>query len=277
MMRAALIPLYLMIIVIAPGTIALSPLLIAGTGVMRIAAGMFAPVLWAAAYVLVAGLLSLPHQHAIRPGKFPRRLDHPGYRHRRLYGLCWTAVYYCTPVYFVFLSIPLLKTVLFRLFGYRGDMGFTLYPDTWIRDLPLLDFGRGAYISNRATIATNVVFRNGVLLVDRVSIGSGALIGHLALLAPGVSVGAGAEVGVSSALSLGVVLEPGARVGARCSIDNGVTVGESAQIGNSVYLGPKTVVQPSAVVRSGSAIPGRSIVMAGDPCGAGGCAADSSL
>ena len=33
---------------------------------------------------------------------------------------------------------------VFRIFGYRGSMDFTIYPDTWIRDLPLLDFGEGA-------------------------------------------------------------------------------------------------------------------------------------
>jgi hypothetical protein len=49
----------------------------------------------------------------------------------------------------------------FRLFGYRGSMKFTVYPDTWIRDLPLLMFGEGAYVSNRATLRTNIVLSNG--------------------------------------------------------------------------------------------------------------------
>ena len=82
------------------------------------------------------------------PGSFPRDLRAPLYRGRRLYGLCWTAVYYFTPVYWLFLTVPLLRRALFRLFGYRGQMDFTVYPDTWIRDLPLLEFGRGAYVGS---------------------------------------------------------------------------------------------------------------------------------
>jgi hypothetical protein len=69
-----------------------------------------------------------------------------------MYGLCWTSLYYCKPVYHFCLCVPWLKALVFRLFGYRGDLNFTVYPDTWIRDLPLLDFGKGAYISNRATL-----------------------------------------------------------------------------------------------------------------------------
>ena len=47
----------------------------------------------------VAGLLSTPFHGAIRVGKLPRDLRDPAYRARRLYGLCFTAVYYFTPVY----------------------------------------------------------------------------------------------------------------------------------------------------------------------------------
>jgi hypothetical protein len=77
--------------------------------------------------------------------------------------------------------------MVFRLFGYRGSMNFTIYPDTWIRDLPLLKFEDGVYVSNRATLGTNMVLSNGFLLVGEITLRAKALVGHLAMLAPGVT------------------------------------------------------------------------------------------
>jgi hypothetical protein len=125
-------------------------------------AGVFvAPLVYAIVFPLVAGVLSRLFCNGIVPGKFPRDLSHPIYRQRRYYGLCWTALYYCKPVYYVCLTIPCLKWLTFRLFGYRGQMDFTVHPDTWIRDLPLLDLGKGAYVANRATLGTNMPLKNG--------------------------------------------------------------------------------------------------------------------
>lgn len=260
MIRNAVLLLHIAMIISLPGFLALSPLLLIEPLWGRLLWTAAIPAVFALAYVLVAGLLSLPHQRAIIPGRFPRRLDHPLYFHRRLYGLCWTAVYYCTPIYFVCLTVPLIRKGLFRLFGYRGETDFTIYPDTWIRDLPLLSIGKGAYVSNRATVATNVAFRNGTLLVDRVTIGANALIGHLALLAPGTSVGDNAEVGVSTALALRVQVDNNAKIGPCSDIDNGVCIGSHAIVGSAVYLGPKTTIFPHARVRSGTSLPSRSIV-----------------
>ncbi|MCL4790450.1 MAG: hypothetical protein KJ040_00175 [Gammaproteobacteria bacterium] len=267
MIRAAVLLLHILMIISLPSCFALSPLFLIGPLWGKLLWVMGSPMVFILAYVLVAGLLSLPHQRAIVPGRFPRTLDHPLYFHRRLYGLCWTAVYYCTPIYFVCLSVPLFKKGLFRLFGYRGDTDFTIYPDTWVRDLPLLSIGKGAYISNRATIGTNVVLRNGMLVVDRVTIGANAVIGHLVLLAPGTSVGDNAEVGVSTALALSVQVGSNAKIGPCSDIDNGVRIGSNAVVGSAVYLGPRTTVFPHARVASGVSLPSRSIVhAAGEGC-----------
>jgi hypothetical protein len=40
-------------------------------------------------------------------------------------------------------------------------MTFTVYPDSWIRDLPLLPFGQGEYVANPSTIGTNIVLNKG--------------------------------------------------------------------------------------------------------------------
>src|ERR1035438_4249910 len=56
------------------------------------------PLLYTIGFVLTAGLLSLPFQSGIVAGRFPRDLRHPVCRKRRLYGLCWTSVYYFKPL-----------------------------------------------------------------------------------------------------------------------------------------------------------------------------------
>lgn len=217
-------------------------------------AALLAPLLFTFTLVLVAGLLSRAHQHAVRPGRFPRDVGDPTYRARRLYGLCWTSVYYFTPLYFLALTLPGFKRLTFRLFGYRGQMDFTVYPDTWIRDLPLLDLGPGAYVSNKATLGTNVALRSGVLLVDHVSVGAGALVGHLAMVSTGTVLEEGSEVGVGCAVGSKVVLRRQAAVSACCAVGHlaelgaGCDVGHMSSVGIAARIGPGVRLAPVSLV-----------------------------
>ena len=200
-------------------------------------AAAFAPLLWSIQFLLTASILSMLHQFSIMPGKFRRSVNDRCYFHRRLYGTCWTAVFYNKPVYFLCLSIPVLKRMTFRIFGYRGSMSFTVYPDTWIRDLPLLHFEDGAYVSNRATLGTNIVLKNGFLLVDRITLRSNSLVGHLAMLAPGVELEAGAEVGVGGGIGIRARLGRNAFIGPCCVIEHGVKIGDNSAIGAHSFVG----------------------------------------
>ena len=187
-------------------------------------------------------------------GKFPRDLGHPVYFHRRLYGVCWTALFYFKPVYFLILTILPLRGCVFRLFGYRGCLDFTIYPDTWIRDLPQLKFGAGAYISNKATLGTNIVLTNGRILVGPICIDEGAVVGHASMLAPGCRIGKDAEIGVGCGLAINAYVDDSATVGGMCGIDNGALVGKGATIG------PMTRLGPHARVNDGISIPARSVI-----------------
>ena len=203
----------------------------------------------AALYALWAGVLSRPYQWAVRPCRIVRDLDADDYRARRLYGLCWTALYYCTPVYFLVLSFPPLKRRVLRLFGLPGAGDFTTYPDTWIRDLPLLDIGAGAYISNRATIGTNIVMASGTILVDHVRIGAGALVGHLSMIGPGAELGERVEIGGGCGVGLRT------RIGERASVGPMSTVGNGVEIGARTKLGMRTLVGSGARIAGGLRIP----------------------
>lgn len=228
---AILIPSYLALIFGAPALL----LWMAARQAWPIAMalGLAAPL----AYVLTAALLSWPHQRFVVEGRMPLDTAIPAYFHRRLYGLCWTAVYYSGPVYFLILSVPVLKRATFRAFGYRGSMDFTIYPDTWVRDLPLLDFGAGSYLSNKATIGSNMIFiRNGqkIIEVGRITVGRNAMVGHLTMVGPGTEIGDGVQIGVG------------------CGIGRRVRIGERAVIGDTVVLDHGAKVQACASVSTRS-------------------------
>jgi acetyltransferase-like isoleucine patch superfamily enzyme len=218
----------------------------------------FLPFLYSFLFVLTAGLLSRPFQKAIVPGKFPRDLKTPLYRGRRLYGLCWTCVYYFKPIYSICLSVSFLKTMMFRLFGYRGQMNFTIYPDTWIRDLPLLDFGHGAYIANRATLGTNMPLSNGRILVDRITIGNHAMIGHLTMVAAGTSIGDFSEISHGTACGARVKLGASVTVNPACGIDLLSQIGNNVEVGSFSYVGVAAIIAENIKLPGGSLIPRRT-------------------
>ncbi len=218
------------------------------------AAMIVSPLLFSVTFAGVAGVLSRPHQKAIVPGRFPRDVGHAVYFHRRLYGLCWTCLYYFKPVYYLVLTLPALKWLTFRAFGYKGSMQFTIYPDTWIRDLPLLNFEPGAYIANRATIGTNLALSDGSIMVDRISVGKNAVIGHLVAIAPGCTFEEGVEIGSVTAIGYRSHFAAGANVQPRCAVEHGVRIGTGAFVGASTYVGSASRVADGAIVTAGSVI-----------------------
>jgi carbonic anhydrase/acetyltransferase-like protein (isoleucine patch superfamily) len=234
----------------------LEPVLTAGP-----ALAMAIPVA-ALLFAIVPGILSLPHQRWIVPARMPTDVGIRAYFHRRLYGLCWTSLYYNQLLYWLVLSMPRLKLAVFRLFGYRGAARFTVYPDTWIRDLPLLKIGDGAYLSNKATIGTNMILQSRQIVVDEVEVGAGATVGHLACLAPGARCEADSEVGVATLVGLRARIGPGARIGPRCMIDHGARVGSKANVEAGAYVGCATMIGPEVFVPAMEVIRSRARIAA---------------
>lgn len=252
---------YLFLIFGLPAAILVLPFLFTAAWWIKPLACACLPFLYFLLVGLVAGLLSLPHQRAIVPGKFPRRFTHRVYFHRRAYGLCWTTIYYCLPTYYLFLSFNFLKRILFRLFGYRGHMEFTTYPDTWIRDLPLLELGQGVYISNKATMGTNIALANGSILVDKIVLDDGVLIGHLTMLAPGVTLKRKVEIGVGCSIGIKVQIGERSKVGPTCGIDHGSVIGRNVKIGPASYLGKQVIIGDNIIIPPGTIVPAKSHLM----------------
>jgi carbonic anhydrase/acetyltransferase-like protein (isoleucine patch superfamily) len=227
---------------------------------LKILAVAIMPVIFALAFLGFAAALSFPAQRMIIRGRFPRENFHRIYFWRRLYGCSWTCIYYFKPLYFVFLAIPILKTILFRSFGYKGPMKFTIYADTWIRDLPLLHFGEGSYCSNRATVGSNMCLKDGTILVDRIFIGDHVVLGHLAMIAPGVKLEKDVEIGAGAALGLRCHLYEGARIGAGSSVNHGAVIGARTEIGGHSFVGLKADLGPDLKVPAGVMIPAGAVL-----------------
>jgi len=259
-LRAALIqiliPAYLLAIAGVPLLLAVAGVWTSHGFVTRSLAAVAAPAVYVLGYLLIAGALSRLTLRRIVQGKFHRDLGDRVYGPRRLYALCWTAICYAPPIYHAMLALPWLKRAVFRLFGYRGSLEFQTYPDTWLRDLPLLTVGKGAYLSNKATVSPNMCLRNGKILILPVSIGSGVMVGHLTMIAPGVEIGAESEIGVGAALGIN------ACVGRKTVIDHEVILDHDATIGNNCVVGTRAYVGRRAVVRDGLRIPPAAVIPA---------------
>jgi acetyltransferase-like isoleucine patch superfamily enzyme len=227
----------------------------------KLGALVCAPPIFVISFLVVSGLLSRTAQHAMIRGRFPRQNFHRIYFWRRIYGCCWTTIFYFKPLYYVFLSIPILKKTLFRLFGYKGPLNFTIYPDTWVRDLPLLHFGEGSYCSNRSTIGSNMCLKDGAILVDRITLGDRALLGHLAMIGPGVILGNDVEVGAGCALGIRCHLKEGSRLGAGCALNHGTVIGARTEVTGHSCFGLRAEIGPDLKIPLGAMIPRGAIVL----------------
>lgn len=260
-----LVPVWLVVIHGVPAAILLGAAWWPGNALEWVVFALLAPIIYLTTLPLVAGLLSRLTLFAMVPGRFPRDLGHRIYGPRRLHGLCWTSIYYNPPVYHLVLALPWLRRVVFRLFGYRGATDFALYPDTWIRDLPLLSIGSGAYLSNRSTISPNMCLKNGTILVAPVEIGAGSLIGHAALIAPGVVIEPDVEIGVQTAVNVGARIGNGSRIGHCCSIDRRVDVGPHSRLAERTSVGARARVEEGATSEFGRVVPARGTLRAKTP------------
>ena len=212
-------------------------------------------------FVLISGLLSQFAQKGIVRGIFPRKPFHPVYFLRRVYGACWTQLFYFKPIYSVVLAIPILKTLTFRLFGYKADStNFVVYPDTWIRDLPMLNIGEGAYLSNRATIGTNLCLSDGNILVDHIIIGKNSLIGHLAMIAP-CFIGEKTEVGVNVGIGIRTKIGSNVKVGPRSCICHGTRINDGVEIGAMSEIGTRVVIGENIKLPNSTSIPNGAVIL----------------
>jgi carbonic anhydrase/acetyltransferase-like protein (isoleucine patch superfamily) len=252
---ALLVPVFLCIMGFVPVLLSLIPLAFMPGIVAKIVWLSLAPIVAAIGFCLLAGLLTKPFHAAIRPGKFPRDTRHSVYGPRRIYGLCWGAVFYSGPVYYAMMSWGPLRTLVLRLFGFKGHASAIIAPDAWIRDLPILDIQQGAYVANKSTIGTNICLANGLVFVDSVTLGPKSLVGHLVMLAPGCVVGERSEIGVGCGIGIRTKMGAKVRIGAKSVLGHGCLIGDGVETGLVTFIGTKASIAPGLVLPPGCSIP----------------------
>ncbi len=218
------------------------------------------PLEYAMVFAVTAGICSLPWQAGIIKGVFPRDVRFPIYAMRKLYGTCWTAVYYFRPVYNIVLSVAPLKAIVFRLFGYRGSLDINLYPDAWIRDLPLLRIEEGVYISNLCALGSNVSLLVGSTMVGNITIKKGALVGAVSKIGLGTTVGERTEISIEVITGLHVKIGSGNFIGSRTEISHYAKIGNNNHIGVCCYIGTSAVIGDNLTIPNNTRIPDKAEV-----------------
>lgn len=221
---------------------------------------IIAPIVYAFLFAVTAGICSLPWQAGIIKGVFPRDVRFPIYAMRKLYGTCWTALYYFKPIYNIVLSVAPFKAIVFRLFGYRGSLDINLYPDAWIRDLPLLRIEEGVYISNLCALGSNVSLLVGSTMVGNITIKKGALVGAVSKIGLGTTVGEKTEISIEVITGLHVKIGGQNFIGSRTEISHYVKIGNNNHIGVCCYIGTSAVIGDNLTIPNNTRIPDKAEV-----------------
>ncbi len=142
----------------------------------------------------------------------------------------------------------------------KPPFDFTTYPDTWIRDLPLLQLEEGAYIAIKATLGTNICLNTGEIFIDKIILKKNCMIGHLTMLAPGVTIGERAEVGVGSGIGINVNIGAGSNIGPMSTINHYCDIGQSVIVGTKSYIGLRVKISDNIKIPPATNIPDFAII-----------------
>lgn len=200
----------------------------------------------------------------IKKGIFKRSLELKEYRVRRYYGLIFTSLYYSPFLYHLILNITWLKRVYFKGMGMKTTGNFTIYPDTWIRDLCLCSIGENAYISNKATIGTNIVMDKNRIYVNGIEISDNVIIGHSAMIGCGVKIGHNSSIGVLTAIGLSSIIGFDCKIGANNTIGHGILIGNNVITGKNVHIGDGVKISDNIVINDETIIPQYTVINSQD-------------
>lgn len=206
-------------------------------------------------YLTLWGLLSLVGQRKEVTRKCTKSLKNSEYLKRQIYRRCWEAIYYFKPLYQCVLTVSPLKTYVFRLFGFRGNLNFTIAASTWIRDLNLLKLGERAVISPRATLGTSLSLSDQTLFSDHITLEPSAFVGPLCVLGPGARINQAAEVMTGTAVGIRSRIGEATRVANHCMISHGVTVGARTLVGEYTFIGPRATLTDRLLIPAGTIVP----------------------
>ena len=194
---------------------------------------------------------------SIKPGKFERDPSTVVYQDRKYYTHQLRAFVYNPSAMNIILENSLLKKLFFNTFGYTGNLQFTIYPNCWLRDLPLLDIGEDAYLADGIVLGTNQVTPDQKYIsVGRISIGSRSIFDQQCMLGYGAKIGDDCVIGIRACVGVK------SKIGNNTIVGGMAAVGHGCKLGNNVSLGDWSTVGSFAIVEDGVKLGNNGIVPA---------------
>ncbi len=195
-------------------------------------------------------------RESIRLGFVPRDDRDPGFRAYRRYMAELEPVVESDSFMDEIGADASVRIWFFRVFGYRGDCEFTLMPEVWMRDLPLLVIGRGAHLGYGMVLGTGQVTLDGAGVgLAPIAIGERSFCNQHAVVEGGAVIGADAAIGIRALVGPSAHVSDRAQIGDFARIGREAVVGAGARIGHGARIGQGAVIDPGVEVGDGARIP----------------------
>ncbi|MEZ5056936.1 MAG: hypothetical protein R2879_07830 [Saprospiraceae bacterium] len=180
----------------------------------------------------------------IKEGKFKRDADSVDYQDRITYTRELRNFTYNPAVLNLIFSFPTLKESFFRVFGYKGNLDFTLYPKCWLRDLPLLNIGKHCYLADGILLGTNQVSPDQEWIVTGpISIGDFTIFDQGCSVGYSTSIGKNCSIGFEVAIGIKNKIGNEVRIGGRSNIAHGCKIGNEVIIADNCRIGSFSVIE----------------------------------
>lgn len=179
----------------------------------------------------------------IKPGQFERDSDSEDYRSRLIYTKQLRLFVYNPMIMNEILSDEEFKTLFFRTFGYEGNLQFTMYPNAWLRDLPLLNIGSDVYFGDGILLGTNQVSPDQrVIRVGTINIGSRSVFDQQCKIGYNTIIGNDCLFGIQCAVGIKSKIGTNVHLGGMTNVDHGTTIGDNVRIGSQSQIGSFCVI-----------------------------------
>lgn len=199
----------------------------------------------------------------IKNGTLPRDMNNESYKGRVAYTRALRRYVYNTAVFNEILMCEDLKEKFFRVFGYQYQLDFTLYPNTWIRDLALQNFkiGKGAYLADGIVLGTNQVSTcQKKLKVGPIQIGDFTIFDQNCKVGLRTTIGEKCIIGISCHIGLMSKIGSNVRISPLSNVGHLVKIADNVVIGSQCTIGTGSIVEEGAIIKEYLKIPMHSLV-----------------
>lgn len=197
----------------------------------------------------------------IKTGKFKRDKDNPDYQDRLIYTKALRPFVYNPAVMDIIFSDEKVKAFFFRTFGYQGNLDFTIYPNSWLRDLPLLDIGKKVYLADGILLGTNQVTPDQQwICTGKITIGDNCIFDQGCSVGFNTRIGANSTIGFEVAIGLKNRIGENVKIGGRSNIAHGCRIGNNVTLSDCCRIGSFSVIEDGVELEEYTDIPAFSLV-----------------